>query len=341
MRPALSFVISSVVFLALSTGCRIPERNDVFRREETRTLELKPGGQLRAQTFNGSITVEGWDKDEVHLVAKIRERREGEVCLTAESQNGQVIIKSEKENERNFIIGFGESNGVSYTLKIPRKTMITVISSNGRMEISALDGEVDATTSNGSITANSIKGKTRLSTSNATIRVEKIIGDMIARTSNGSIDANGIEGTADLRTSNGRIIAKNIKGKAEAVTSNGSIIAETIGGDLVGRSSNGRIGINGVSGAIDMSTSNASIKAENMDGLGRGIRLATSNASIDVALGNVQGLLEAQTINRNHGVNIRIPNVTQTVDGAVTRAKIGNSDQLIQLTTTHGSITVR
>jgi DUF4097 and DUF4098 domain-containing protein YvlB len=312
-------------------------------RTETHTLELKPGGQLRALTFNGSIRAEGCERDEVSLVAEIRERREGDIRFSAASKGGYVEIIAEEKNKNVVFAGFGnsESNGVSYTLKIPKNTIATLVSSNGNLEIREVDGEIDTTTSNGSIAAIEIGGKARLSTSNGAIMASTIKGGLIAKTSNGRLDIRDIKGDADLRSSNGRIEVRGVRGETSAFTSNGSIVAEDIEKDLIGKSSNGRIDIDRVLGGIDVCTSNASIIATNLDGRGRGIRLATSNGSIDVALGQAQGQLEACASNRERGVSIQIPNVQPTRDGSTTKAKIGNSDQLIELKTTTGKITVR
>ena len=440
MRPIVSILASSIALLVISPGCRTPEeRAGLCERVETRTLELKSGGQLFASTFNGSVSVEGWDREEVSLVAKIRERREGDVRFTAESKDGRVEIIAEREKQENghsfftgFVKAFGGSDGVSYTLRIPRNTMATLISSNGRMEISQIDNEISAATSNGSITADRIGAKAHLTTSNSAISANSIKGGLIASTSNGRIDVRDINGNADLKSSNASIIAnniesdligrtsngrfdvrdvrgyadlrtssgaieiRNVKGKVDAVTSNSSIIAENIGsdlagstsngridvrdvqgyanlrtsngrievrnvknktdaitshasiiaenidGDLTGRTSNGRIDLQRVLGAIDLSTSNASIKAHNLNGKERGIRLSTSNASIDVTLGQAQGILEANANNNNNRfVNIENPNIQPTVNGSITRAKIGNGNQRIDLITSNGRITVR
>jgi DUF4097 and DUF4098 domain-containing protein YvlB len=368
-----------VFVMVLYAACTVAEGSSPSRTE-TRTLELKPGGQLRASTFNGSIRVEGWDCQEISLVAEIRERREGDIRFIAESKDGRVEIIAEQEKKRRkYAIAFGfiESPGVSFTLKIPKKAMATLLTSNGRIEISDIEADVDATTSNASITIDRIGGGVSLATKNASIKANSVMGKLLARTTNASIYAMDMQGGVELRTSNGRIdvgnamgmvdatttnasvIAKNIggdlivktsngrieakdvKGKAEANTSNGSITAENIDGELTGKTSNGRIDIRKVMGAIDMATTNGSIKAVELDGKGKGIRLATSNASIDVTLGRAQGMLEARTGDSRPSVTIEVPNAQPSQEDFMTRAKIGHSQQLIELRTTFGKITVR
>jgi len=408
--------MAPVALVLAASACRLPERHDFSTRIEERTLELKPGGHFHAVAFNGSIEMEGWDRDEVHLVAKIREFREGEVRFSAESKDGNVTVRAEREfvREPSVRFGFGGSSGASYTVKIPRKAFATLYSSNGRIEIRRVDGEMDANTSNGPIIAEEVGAKARLTTSNgaisaakikgelyartsnggidisdifgeadisssngrikainvsgkmeattsnASISVEKIgatsrlttsngaisaasiKGDVFARTSNGGIDVSDISGEADLRSSSGRIKARGVKGKIGAFTSNGSITADSIESDLIAKNTNGQIEINNVLGSIDAETSNASIKADGLDGKGRGIRLVT-------------GIVQARTTDGN-AITFGAPIAKQVVDdgaadaaGAknagreknVLRAKVGNSDQLIDLRTTHGRITVR
>jgi len=422
MRQTASLLIVPVALAAIASACRLPERHDFSTRVEERTLELKPGGELHAVTFNGSIDLEGWDRNEVQLVAKIREYRQGDVRFTAESKDGRVTIRAERENAREgarptvVIFGLNESGGASLTVKMPRKTFATLHSSNGRIEIRGVDGEIDAnttnasiianeigakarlTTSNGAVSADGVKGelfvrtsnsginasdiageadlrssngrievrrvsgKTEATTSNASITAEEIgafaklttsngtisaalvKGDVFARTSNGSINVKDVTGEADLRSGNGRITARNVKGKLEVFTSSGSITAENIESDFMARSSNGTIDINGVKGAIDAETTNASIKATDLDGKGRGIRLVTSNGSINVNLGRATGTIQARASDRK-AVSIEIPNVPKPAESGeadgVVNAKVGNSDQLIELKTTHGRITVR
>jgi len=439
MRPAASLLIAPIAIIALATACRLPERHDFSTRIEERTLELKPGGQFHAVTFNGFIDVEGWDRDEVQLVAKLREYREGDVRLTAESKDGRVTIKAERERkadgegmsesekgrqrweiyEKRRTSMFGNflemDGGASFTVKIPKKAMVTLYSSNGRIEIRRVNGEIDANTTNASIVANdlgakarlttsngaisaadikgelyartsngsievydiageaeirtsngrinarNVSGKTEATTSNASISAEeigavarlttsngsisatRIKGDLFTRTSNSSLDVNDISGEADLRTSNGRVKARNIKGKTGVFTSNGSIIAENIENDLLIKNNTGQLEIINVLGSIDAETTNASIMASNLDGKGRGIRLATSNGSITLDLGRAQGTLQAKASD-GKAISIDSPNaklLTEAGSGAVKSAKIGNSEQLIDLRTTHGRITVR
>jgi len=272
-----------------------------YERTETRTLELKADGRLQARAFNGSIKVESWDQEKVELRAEIREVEQGDIQLHAESRDGQVEISAERSHGSSFPNGAG---GISYVLRVPRRVQATLSTSNGSIEVSDLAGPVDA------------------------------------RTSNGSIRAWNLDKQATLRTSNASIHLRHILGNVEATTSNGSLHAEDVAGDLKGGTSNASLHVEDVKGGIDLTSSNGSIQASGLDGRGRGIRLATSNASVDVTLGAAKGDVDLRT-NRAENIEVEHPQAENVEKGSHTRLRIPGSSQHIDLSTSNGKITLR
>jgi len=182
------------------------------------------------------------------------------------------------------------------------------------------------------------------------------------RTSNGSIRAEFIQGSARLETSNGSITLRQLEGSVEARTSNGSISLTEVRGDCILRTSNGRISVERLKGALEATTSNASVSARILEpGVGRVIRLVTSNGSIELALDAFQqNEIVAQT--SNGSVTVRLPASLQarlratTSNGAIhsdfpvlagstgkdhLEGEIGGGGPLIRLATTNGSIRVQ
>ncbi len=334
-----SLALLPLLLVLPSIGC--PHNDSQNTRHETRTLALKPGGELRVRTFNGAIRVTTWDRAEVEVDAEIREQEGSSVQFIAEAKDGQVLLRAEKKEAEsrswNFF-GFG-GGGVTFTLKIPKEALATLETSNGAISIRGLKGALDARTSNGKVEVQELNGNAVLRTSNGQIRAETVQGSLEATTSNGSITATDIQGKAALRTSNGAVKMARIQGPVNADTSNGSIKAEALADDLIAESSNGKVELDDVLGKVDVSTNNGSITARNLDGKGRGIRLRTSNARITVTLGKAEGELTARTSNRSQ-VSVAQKGELQEDRDGTTRAKIGKGTQRIELTTTHGRIAV-
>ena len=174
-----------------------------------------------------------------------------------------------------------------------------------------------------------------------TLQVPKrLVGSF--QTSNSRIDARNTGGTLVFRTSNGRIELMGLSGEVEARTSNSKVIVHNLEGDFRGATSNGALELEGVTGAVDFTTSNGSIHASGLDGNGKGIRLRTSNGSVDVDLGKATGEIRARTSNHDK-VKVERQGL-ELIDmkrGSDMRLRIPGSSQIIDLATSNGSITLR
>lgn len=162
------------------------------------------------------------------------------------------------------------------------------------------------------------------------------------QTSNSRIDARNTGGTLEFRTSNGRVELMGLTGEVEARTSNSKVIVHNLEGDLRGSTSNGSLELEGVTGAVDFSTSNGSIRASGLDGKGKGIRLHTSNGSLQVDLGKATGEIRAHT-SRHEKVNVERQGF-ELIDmsrGNDVRLRLPGINQIIDLATSNGSITLR
>lgn len=184
-------------------------------------------------------------------------------------------------------------------LQIPRTMTTEIRTSNGSVNISAMDAECVVQTSNDTVTASDVNGSVNMTTSSGKITLKNITGSVTVRDSNGGIDASTIRGAANLQTSNGAIILKTVTGSVEALNSNGAITGSSvINGKWFLKTSNAHISLSvprNTNASIYASTSNGSIKggvhwiSQSSDtascNLGSGVnkvQLETSNGSISV-----------------------------------------------------------
>jgi DUF4097 and DUF4098 domain-containing protein YvlB len=161
---------------------------------------------------NGGIQVEGWDRNEVVLTARVvaqagsdEEARAlaGEVRL----ETGDTIQASGPRVEH------GRSWSVSYRLKAPRNSELSLLSTNGGISLVATRGAADIQTSNGGLHLSDVGGKVRGRTTNGGVHL-RLTGD----------EWQG-EG-AELRTSNGGIhleVPEHYSAHLETGTVNGRV----------------------------------------------------------------------------------------------------------------------
>jgi DUF4097 and DUF4098 domain-containing protein YvlB len=233
---------------------------------------LSPNGRVSLETFNGSIEVVSWDRNEVEVVgtkyaASDEALREIRVETANTPDSVSVRAYRPKSEDRWWRTG---NHGVRMVVRVPKKVQLERVS-----------------TSNGEVRVSEIDGNARVSTSNGAIRIVNLTGRLDASTSNGRIEASGLGAEATLRTSNGAIdmTFASFRGQPiEASTSNGAITLRLAGGvnaDLRATTSNGR-----VSSDYDVTT-RGSLEKNRLEGrIGEGgalIRLSSSNGAIRIA----------------------------------------------------------
>jgi ribosomal protein L6P/L9E len=167
----------------------------------------------------------------------------------------------------------------------------------------------------------------------------KVAGEF--STSNDTITAGGFGGTLAFHTSNDKVELENLDGSITVSTSNAAIRARHLRASLKGITSNDPIHLEYVQGGLDLSTSNANVTASGLDGWNQGISLRTSNGDIAIDLGSATGEIQART-SRHESVKVERKNVDLVESGgSETRVRIPGSSQIIGLTTTNGTITIR
>jgi DUF4097 and DUF4098 domain-containing protein YvlB len=303
----LAFPVLLTVALTF-TGCDFDDFDGVAREKEDfhYTKALKSGGRIELENFNGGIEITGWDKESVEIHgtkhAPTKELLDA-IQIDIDSTADTLRIKTVRPLERRGNLG------VKYVLSVPRKVILErIVSSNGGVRVSQLEGNM------------------KLRTSNGGVRVESVKGDLDVTTSNGGIDLNEFTGGAVLHSSNGAIRADGVRGFFEAGTSNGSIDARIL------ESSGSR--------PIRVSSSNGRVTLT-LEGLkNNDVIASTSNSSLTVKLpGAVGAQLKAST--SNSSINTEFEVKTQ---GSISKNRlegtIGAGGPLLDLHTSNGSIRV-
>jgi len=306
--PILALAALSLV--PFQVGCdfeSIAEATDHYREDFQYNFNLKPGGRLSVDNYNGSVEILGWEKDTVQVTGtKYAGRREflNEMKIDAKADDNTVTLRTIRPHGRHG------SSGAKYSIRVPFKTELDRIQS-----------------SNGHIRVEDVQGTLRLETSNGAIRLRKVEGRLDARTSNGTIEGDGLMGDATLRTSNGTVRLDRIFGSLDAGTTNGSIHI--------------RLGKPKPNEPIRVSSSNGTIELE-VEALDNNeVRASTSNATITVRLpAPIKARLRASTSNGGISTDFDV-----TTHGSMGKnfleGDINGGGPLIDLSTSNGTIKVQ
>jgi Toastrack DUF4097 len=159
-------------------------------REFTRTYPLQPDGSVELNNVNGTVRIEGWDKNEVEIRAvkstPDREALLDMVAIDIESKPEGLSISTRYPQEE------GVEVAVDYVVHVPRHAQLNHINNvNGTLRVVSSDSIGDLHTVNGNIEVYEGGGNVHAHTTNGNVYLElKRPGDTrgaSAETTNGSV----------------------------------------------------------------------------------------------------------------------------------------------------------
>jgi len=181
---------------------------------EVRELTMAPRGALTVDASpNGGVSVEGWDRNEIYILARVSAQAEtdGEARELASEVRVQMDGNSlDSEGPRT---GRHESWSVSYRVSAPRRMDLSLESTNGGISVTDVSGNIQFETTNGGVHLTDVAGDVQGHTTNGGLHVE-LAGS--------SWQGSGL----DVSTTNGGVtlqVPDGYNGHLEAGTTNGGM----------------------------------------------------------------------------------------------------------------------
>lgn len=180
LRQRLAVAACVPVLLTAVAGCDIVT-SDLSARESVewrKTYDLQPGGRVEVININGRIDVTPSTGNTVEIVA-LKTARGGSPEAARETLERIEIVEAATADAVRIETrlprggGFLRRGGgeVRYTVKVPPASHLQVRTTNGGIEVSGVDGRVDAETTNGGIRARDVRGPIDASTTNGGVDV--------------------------------------------------------------------------------------------------------------------------------------------------------------------------
>jgi hypothetical protein len=155
-----------------------------------RTYPLQIGGSFLLENVNGSVEVDGWDRDEVEVravkVARNSSADLSQVQIRVENQPSQVQVHT------RYPEGEGADVAVEYHIYVPSKIILRDVETvNGSVLVHGIDGGGALRSVNGNVEVLRSSGRFSAKTTNGNVRLELSgLGDgapMNLETVNGSV----------------------------------------------------------------------------------------------------------------------------------------------------------
>ncbi|MGA9423071.1 MAG: DUF4097 family beta strand repeat-containing protein, partial [Rhodanobacteraceae bacterium] len=177
--------------------------------DQTRPVEAN--AHIDISNIKGSLTVSGWNKDEVHVTGTLGEGAKG---LKIDGDRGHLTIKVEPPDDHGWFSWGADSHMGNTVLEVsvPHTAQLKLETVSADVAVSGVDGQM--------LDANTVSGKLRIDSSVKQIEAESVSGDM---------DVSGGVEHAHLQTVSGDIRAHKLGGEVHFETVSGNVDAQTLG----------------------------------------------------------------------------------------------------------------
>jgi DUF4097 and DUF4098 domain-containing protein YvlB len=183
--------------------------------KETKTFTVSGAPRVTINTFDGYVTVRGWDKPEVTYTATKRAHNEDslkQLELQAEQQGPVITIIAKNEYEQN--------GSVNLEVYVPRQSTLHVSSGDGRLNLDGVSGDITLRSGDGPIEVSNSGGQLHVNTGDGQIQISKFDGQVDARTGDGGIALDGNFNALSARTGDGTISLKVPAGSSFTIETN-------------------------------------------------------------------------------------------------------------------------
>ncbi len=209
---------------------------------DTARFDVEGTPQLNVETFDGAVTIRGWDKPEVVVtVVKRASTDQGLKGVRFNARKDGNVININADFDKAFVqkIAPGVTSvnaNVSLEIFVPRKIILRASSGDGRLSLEGVSGELDLKTGDGSIDVVDGRGRVIVRTGDGRIRIAKFDGAADAVTGDGRILLDGRFTQLAARTGDGSITLAlpadfnaTLETDAEKVISEGLTVTEETG----------------------------------------------------------------------------------------------------------------
>jgi len=185
---------------------------------------LDADGRLRVEAVRHDIVLRAWDREEVHAVATIDERRER---LEVRGDEGDVTVRIRYDDRRNR---GGTRGSATLEIRAPAGARLAVTTVSGDQRLEGVRGSVRGTATSGMIEVVGDPSSVDLEVVSGDIRVEGAVSRIAASAVSGDVVVLGGRGRVEANTVSGevRVEAGGPLDEARLKTVSGSVEVDAV-----------------------------------------------------------------------------------------------------------------
>src|SRR6185503_16786868 len=143
---------------------------------------------------NGGVTVTGWDRDTVHVVAYIQASADSREEARGIAEEIRIVRSATDIHSEGPGMGRDVSWSVSFDIFLPRHSDLSLTTGNGPVEVEDVTGSMDLQSENGPVTLTAVGGDVRARVTNGPLSV-RLAG---SKWEGAGLDAETVNGPVNL-----------------------------------------------------------------------------------------------------------------------------------------------
>jgi len=203
---ALTLVAAAVVL----AGCEVNLNTEGLSAREVKTFKVSGQPEVVLDTFDGSIELHSWDRNEIEVEVEKRAMEQSlldEIKIDAQQEGDKIVVRvTGPRGERHGVtIGMHISPTARLRVAVPKNANINAVSGDGSIKAEAIEGTIVLRTSDGSITGTRLSGDIQVRSGDGSIRIDNTTGKLDLETEDGSVGVDARPSVLRLRTGDGSV----------------------------------------------------------------------------------------------------------------------------------------
>ena len=325
-----------------------------FRREIDESYTVRPQAWIDVTHREGQLDLEGWDRDQVQVIATIEAAGPralelgAQIRVQVDNNGGQLRVRTVYPTEERDETSFD----VHLTVKMPRSHPVRVANSFGSTSVRSVGRGLDVESANGNVKVGDVRGQVNVKATFGDIEIGGVQGEtrITGRTTNlklaevqgrqhwiensfGDTNVLGLTGNAQVRVGNGKLAMNGATGDMHIEATYVESDLEKVRGSITFRGNNSVVGLSGVRGNVRIDNSHGDISLEGAVGDAH-LAVHTGSVSLSEIGGAVNGNFDFAQVRMN-GVrgetHVQGQNSTFVIEDAAEKLTVRNSFGAIEV----------
>jgi DUF4097 and DUF4098 domain-containing protein YvlB len=260
---------------------------------------------LDLRTERGRIEISGGDESRVVIRGTVTVRNgwnvpANAVALAERVANNPPVERTGAVFSLRPPAGSDERRAVtvSYSVRVPRGTVVTAVSDSGAVTVRAVAGAVTIRTQSAAIEMADLGGAVDVTTGSGAVTADGVRGDLTVETASSAFTGRGLGGALRIETGSGSVNASLTgTGDVQARTQSSEIRIRGARAAVHAQTQSGRVSVSGSPGSEwDIQNQSGSVDLELTSAPGADLDLASRSGSVTVRGASVDGAAQPRSV---------------------------------------------